>query len=111
QAANCRRGSGSAGAIEAPPPALAGAAEAASFWLPLLPSQGERSKQKLAASAAPANTSFVAYQCTPRISEAKAICSPLGSASPLSAFLSPLAAAESGNSSNAVFITTSYAFG
>src|SRR3546814_9248585 len=51
------------------------------------------------------------YQCTPRISEAKAICSPLGSVSPLSAFLSPFAAAESGNSSNAVFITTSYAFG
>ena len=48
-----------------------------------------------------------AYQCTPRISEAKAICSPLGSASPLAALLPPLAAAESGNSSNAVFITTS----
>ena len=47
------------------------------------------------------------YQCTPRISEANAICSLLGSVSPFSAFLSPLAAAESGNSSNAVFITTS----
>lgn len=46
------------------------------------------------------------YQCTPRISEAKAICSWLGADS-FSALRSPLAAAESGNSSNAVFITTS----
>ncbi len=47
------------------------------------------------------------YQCTPRISAANAICSLLGAASPFSAALSPRAAAESGNSSNAVFITTS----
>ena len=47
------------------------------------------------------------YQCTPRIRDANAICSLLGCASPFSAALSPLAAAESGNSSNAVFITTS----
>ena len=46
------------------------------------------------------------YQCTPRISEANAICSWLGADS-FSALRSPLAAAESGNSSNAVFITTS----
>lgn len=46
------------------------------------------------------------YQCTPRISAANAICSWLG-ASSRSAFLSPLAAAESGNSSNAVLITAS----
>ena len=47
-----------------------------------------------------------AYQCTPRINDAKAICSWLGAAS-FNALRSPLAAAESGNSSNAVFITTS----
>ncbi len=47
-----------------------------------------------------------AYQCTPRINAAKAICSWLGAAS-FSALRSPLAAAESGNSSKAVFITTS----
>src|SRR5207342_415282 len=49
----------------------------------------------------------VLHQCTPRISAAKAICSLLGCDSPRSAALSPLAAAESGNSSNAVLITTS----
>lgn len=46
------------------------------------------------------------YQCTPRISAANAICSWLGLVS-RSALRSPLAAAESGNSSKAVFITTS----
>ena len=46
------------------------------------------------------------YQCTPRISAANAICSWLGDSS-FSALRSPLAAAESGNSSKAVFITTS----
>ncbi len=46
------------------------------------------------------------HQCTPRINAANAICSWLGLAS-RSALRSPLAAAESGNSSKAVFITTS----
>ena len=46
------------------------------------------------------------YQCTPRISDANAICSWLGAAS-FSALRSPLAAAESGNNSNAVLMITS----
>ncbi len=57
-------------------------------------------------SVLPQETCTTRYQCTPRINEANAICSWLGAAS-LSALRSPLAAAESGNSSNAVFITTS----
>ena len=47
------------------------------------------------------------YQCTPRISAAKAICSWLGADSLPAPPFSPLAAAESGNSSNAVFMITS----
>ncbi len=57
-------------------------------------------------SVLPQEIRMAVYQCTPRISEAKAICSWLGADS-FSALRSPLAAAESGNSSNAVFITTS----
>lgn len=48
-----------------------------------------------------------AYQCTPRISEAKATCSLVGclSTSPLP--FMPFAAAESGNRRNAVFMRIS----
>lgn len=67
---------------------------------------GTRCSDRLSTAARSTKTQYLPenYQCTPRISEANAICSLLGASS--LPFM-PLAAALSGNRVKAVFITTS----
>ena len=63
-----------------------------------------------AGSPLPRDDELLSYQCTPRMSDANAICSLVGAAISWRPAI-PFAAAESGNSRNAVFMTISYARG